>query len=922
MALGDQQTANRLVETIRRQVQYEIKQKGIQVRTGTVTEINRDNATCRVSFEGSTAVLVKMGSIQPQELGQLVRVQGTNDDSWIVDVIGRAALTGPPSTDLGVAAVFSLTTTGRAVTATWSFDSLAAQYELQMASDVGFTIGSASFLTVSNGITISSLIEGDEHWFRVRSVSSSGQVGTWSSVENIVVQGFPAVASDGSAPSSSPTPSIDPGLGTLDVRWARIPNNDEVNYAVHASVNSGFTPDANNKVGDTTGTFMSLSVLPDGTRLPRDNPTFVRIVASDTDGVAAVSPQGSGTPDSLDSDDFGDVGINEISDGQPPSVSPASFIITPSIGSFFLRWAGVTNADPVDYEVHLSTTPGFLPTANTLALTTRSTFAYVRELPVGLSGGPLQYGVVYHMRIHATDADGASTNPSPTQSGVILKITTPDLTDGLITPDFIAPGAVTRPAIGPDAVGATEIENASIGSAQIGNAAITSAKIGEAQILTAHIGLAQIGAAHIQVAAIGTAHIGEAVIGSAQIANAAIDNAKIRNAAIDSAKIQDASIGSAQIADAAIGSAQIADAAITNAKIATLTADKITAGELTGVTITGNLVRSAALGARAEIQTGPDSGNIKFFSGDVAETLPGVVFSGSGVNPNKSNEASGFWTAKPPRLHASGDPPTLELWHSKVDGESEFRVIADSIRLAGDITQGLSLLNQQITTGGGLINTGGGGISTVGGAISSTTGQITTTSGNIITSTGDGDFGGTLRSRGTFTAEGTINMLSTTARISASGSNVGIRMDVGGGSVRMQVAQLITQIFYSTGVAEFACQSNGDIAVWHAGVSVWNAGVTISDERFKKDIIPAPMKALDMVRQIDFVEYEFDDSSVGGLYLPPGRRLGVKAGQVQSVIPYAVNDENGTRLMDPLVVALLALGAVKDLDETVALLAP
>ncbi|MEC1663016.1 phage tail spike protein [Bacillus halotolerans] len=86
---------------------------------------------------------------------------------------------------------------------------------------------------------------------------------------------------------------------------------------------------------------------------------------------------------------------------------------------------------------------------------------------------------------------------------------------------------------------------------------------------------------YIQSAAIGTTHIQKAAITSAQIAEAAIGTAAIQNAAIKKA----------HLGTAIIDTAQIIDGAITNAKIKDLSADKINAGTIKGITIEGSLIK-------------------------------------------------------------------------------------------------------------------------------------------------------------------------------------------------------------------------------------------------------------------------------------------------------------------------------------------
>lgn len=67
----------------------------------TVAEIDIANRRCGVIFTGEqAAVYVSMGAIQPQEIGQIVRIEGTRGDRFIADVIGSGFLDGSAASAL------------------------------------------------------------------------------------------------------------------------------------------------------------------------------------------------------------------------------------------------------------------------------------------------------------------------------------------------------------------------------------------------------------------------------------------------------------------------------------------------------------------------------------------------------------------------------------------------------------------------------------------------------------------------------------------------------------------------------------------------------------------------------------------------------------------------------------------------------
>lgn len=115
----------------------------------------------------------------------------------------------------------------------------------------------------------------------------------------------PPPTSDGSAPSTSPTPTIVGLIQSLFVTWVGIGNADLVTYEVHLSTSSGFTPSAGTYAGETVGTRFVIGTLPGTTNKPLPGTTyFVKLIAKDEDGAAAAGAEGSGTPATVNSPDI------------------------------------------------------------------------------------------------------------------------------------------------------------------------------------------------------------------------------------------------------------------------------------------------------------------------------------------------------------------------------------------------------------------------------------------------------------------------------------------------------------------------------------------------------------------------------------------------------------------------------------------
>lgn len=132
-------------------------------------------------------------------------------------------------------------------------------------------------------------------------------------------------------------------------------------------------------------------------------------------GVSAsvtVSPPATGSP----------------SDGLAPATSPACTTLG-AIGMIFVKWPAVVNADPVTYEIHVSTTSGFTPDASTLLAETGATMGVAKQLP---DGTLFAYGADYFFAIVAKDVDDAAA-PGAQAVGQMNPAAAGDLAAGSVT---------------------------------------------------------------------------------------------------------------------------------------------------------------------------------------------------------------------------------------------------------------------------------------------------------------------------------------------------------------------------------------------------------------------------------------------------------------------------------------------------------
>lgn len=164
-------------------------------------------------------------------------------------------------------------------------------YLVDIATNSGFTTGLLSYRTGATNITISGLAQNQVYYARVKAVDSLGLASTsWSTSVNATTGTFPLTPlSDGSAPTSSPVPTVTGGIGYLFASWTPVANNDPVTYEVHVGTTSGFTANASSKVGEIAGSTMVIEKDGAGTALAYSTNYYVKTIAKDRDGSAAAS---------------------------------------------------------------------------------------------------------------------------------------------------------------------------------------------------------------------------------------------------------------------------------------------------------------------------------------------------------------------------------------------------------------------------------------------------------------------------------------------------------------------------------------------------------------------------------------------------------------------------------------------------------
>lgn len=512
-------------------------------------------------MERSKSATFASGNVLQELAGSTITINNLiAGEAWYFRVRAKnAAGTGPYSAILGPITVntdtpvpgapaqvtgLALTTIPRQITAKWNIVSEAESYQIDRSPDSTFVTGTITETSETNALVVSNLDPGTTWYFRVRGINSTGN-GTYSASANIAVM-LQSAYTDGDVPSSSPACTVTAGIGILTATWPVTPNDDPVTYEVFISTTTGFTTyDATTKLGETSGTFWITDKLPSGTKLAVGTTYYMRVRAKDNDGVAAVAgAQGSAQLVKVDLGAAGDLKYAQVTGNGAVPATPAAPVVTSGIGYLYATWTRPASPDPLTYEVHVGTSAGFAPDANTLSVVTDSLFAFVRKQGPGAAGADLVYGTTYYIKIIAKDVDGVSA-ASPAGSGFTVKANTADIAVNAIT---AASGIIADLAIG---------------TAKIADAAITTVKIGDAQISTAKIG-------DLQVA---------------------------------TAKIADGAILTAKIGDLQVTTAKVGDAQITNAKIGSVQASKITTDTLTATLTVSGVVRTSAGTARVEMSS-------------------------------------------------------------------------------------------------------------------------------------------------------------------------------------------------------------------------------------------------------------------------------------------------------------------------------
>ena len=110
----------------------------------------------------------------------------------------------------------------------------------------------------------------------------------WDGNVWVVGDGSGTVAgqTDGNPPSVSPTVTVESGIGSLQLKWSAVTNNDPIWYNVYVSDTTPVVKNSTTFVGVVYGTFTVVTHLGDGTPLAPGTTYYAMLLALDADGAA------------------------------------------------------------------------------------------------------------------------------------------------------------------------------------------------------------------------------------------------------------------------------------------------------------------------------------------------------------------------------------------------------------------------------------------------------------------------------------------------------------------------------------------------------------------------------------------------------------------------------------------------------------
>ncbi len=265
-------------------------------------------------------------------------------------------------------------------------------------------------------------------------------------------------------------------------------------------------------------------------------------------------------------------------DGKPPSTGVTPTVVG-GIGTLFVRFPTIANNSQVTYKVHIHTTAGFTPGANTqvgtLVLAGTPGFTGVvsiKDFPAGhvldgTAADPPKAGTTYEALVIPADGSGDFPGPYARASGTPVKVATADVISGAITADLIAAAAITS----------TKIEDGAISTPKLAAGAVTAVKITAGTITANEVALGTLTSDQIAANTIVGGDIAGTTITGTNIAGTTItaDKLSVSNLSAISANLGTVNAGSITGVDITGGTFRTASTAGMVVEISSTNRDKI-----------------------------------------------------------------------------------------------------------------------------------------------------------------------------------------------------------------------------------------------------------------------------------------------------------------------------------------------------------
>lgn len=384
---------------------------------------------------GTQGTLVWTGTA----LNATIQVTDTSTDRWYkvvsVDVFGTESassnVVGPlkpnspvtvdtvaPAVPTGLAGTLTNATDGKtasmAVTWTGVADSDLDSYVVAFRQQAS-PVNDWQYVTVdkaTTSTTIQGLVPYTAHDIRIRAKDFSANYSAYSTIVAVAAQA-------NTAPAVPTGLAVSAAKDNLQISWTENSELDMKNnagtYDVTVATNSGFTTGVlQYRTGATT---LSVNGLATNTQY------WVRVRATDSGGLSsAYSASANATTSNFPT--------TALSDGAVPT-GAVTLSASAGIGYIYLSWTPLVNADPVIYDVYMSTTNNFTTYDATTKITEVSgTSAFIDTL---VGGATLAYGTTYYFKVRARDKDGSSASVSNQASAAPVQAASTDLTPAVNT---------------------------------------------------------------------------------------------------------------------------------------------------------------------------------------------------------------------------------------------------------------------------------------------------------------------------------------------------------------------------------------------------------------------------------------------------------------------------------------------------------